>query len=133
MDSNAILENDWLVGIRHCLVHYRAVTVSVDMRFQSLVGAAPAHRTDLLARQNPIAEPMEDLHEPLRGTRGHQVDKSIAQVCPGFEVCWQIDEVVLASETLTVDQVKEHLTRIVVGNVPEIDCCAFLSRHRAKR
>mmetsp|Transcript_17851 Transcript_17851/g.47250 ORF Transcript_17851/g.47250 Transcript_17851/m.47250 type:complete len:286 (-) Transcript_17851:480-1337(-) len=63
----------------------------------------------------------------------HEVDEGIAQTCVSLEVLREVNEVVASPEGLLVEQIQEHIPRVVVGDIPEHDRGSLRELHVAVR
>mmetsp|Transcript_100101 Transcript_100101/g.250928 ORF Transcript_100101/g.250928 Transcript_100101/m.250928 type:complete len:232 (+) Transcript_100101:207-902(+) len=120
-DTHTVGEEDRPVGVRHSFMHQGAVAVPLHMRLISLMRVAPRGAADLAAWQCPLGEAVEELAQPLRFLGRHKVNEGVAQSSVRPEVDRQVQEVVLTREARPIDQVQQHGSCIVVGQVPQHD------------
>mmetsp|Transcript_7241 Transcript_7241/g.20415 ORF Transcript_7241/g.20415 Transcript_7241/m.20415 type:complete len:303 (-) Transcript_7241:33-941(-) len=118
-DALALGEDRRLELVGHGGVHDGAVPVAVHVGFEPLAWVAPAHAACLAARHRPPPETLELLPHKLGVLRCDQVDKRIAE--PGLprEVRRKVHKVIPPGEAACVQQLQQHVARVVVGNVPQ--------------
>mmetsp|Transcript_128030 Transcript_128030/g.370524 ORF Transcript_128030/g.370524 Transcript_128030/m.370524 type:complete len:200 (+) Transcript_128030:743-1342(+) len=118
-DLDAVGEKAWPVALWHARVHHRTVPVALHIRAKALVLVAPSHLADLARPQPPVRKAVESQTESWHQGGIHQIDKCIAKVATASEVNGQVDEVVLSSESLAVQQFQKHGSRVAVGQVAQ--------------
>mmetsp|Transcript_23827 Transcript_23827/g.48968 ORF Transcript_23827/g.48968 Transcript_23827/m.48968 type:complete len:270 (-) Transcript_23827:23-832(-) len=98
------------------------------MRLEALVRAAPAHLANLSRGQGPAREAVEGLPQGVDGRVVHEVHEGVAEVGLAVEVAGQVDEVVAPGKAMLVQHGQEHVTIIIIGNVPQHHGGALASR-----
>merc|ERR1712217_913190 len=53
-DAYTLLKHDRLIFVRNAVMHNGAITVTLDMSLETLMGTTPTDATDLFARNDPI-------------------------------------------------------------------------------
>mmetsp|Transcript_44661 Transcript_44661/g.83398 ORF Transcript_44661/g.83398 Transcript_44661/m.83398 type:complete len:215 (-) Transcript_44661:952-1596(-) len=124
--TDAILQHNGLVLVRHTFVHDGAVAVPLHVGLQPLMRSAPANSTHLLAWQDPLRIATEFCPEVRHIGRVHQIHERITQTRPALKIDRQVEEVVLSLKTLVVKHRQQHCTRVVVGQIAKHNCCALL-------
>ena len=117
--SDTVLEHYWLVLVRHTLMHHWAVSIALNMGFESLMGSTPAYFANLSSRQCPIRKAMENLPQFINSLAVHQVHESIAQICIAVEITGQVCKVIFAHQPMVIQHLQEHLPRVVVGQIAQ--------------
>lgn len=125
--ADTVFEHHWFVLIRHTPVHHGAVPVALDMGFETLMWSTPAHFANLCCGQGPIRKAMENLPQLINSLAVHHVHESIAQICITVEITWQVDKVIFALHPMLIEHLQKHLPGVVVGQVAQHHCGAFLA------
>mmetsp|Transcript_52164 Transcript_52164/g.121323 ORF Transcript_52164/g.121323 Transcript_52164/m.121323 type:complete len:342 (-) Transcript_52164:16-1041(-) len=118
---HTVHEQHRLVLVRNGFVHERAVPVTVDVRLQPLQRLAPTHLAHLPAAKHPVAEAVKCVPEPWHFNGACEVDEGIAKTCPGLEVQWEVNKVVLPCEALAIEHAQKHLAVVVQWQVAQDD------------
>mmetsp|Transcript_30980 Transcript_30980/g.89523 ORF Transcript_30980/g.89523 Transcript_30980/m.89523 type:complete len:261 (-) Transcript_30980:818-1600(-) len=125
----ALREDHRLVRVRNALMHNRAVPVTSDVGLETLVRSAPTHSAHLAAGQDPLRVAVKGAPEARHKWGLDHVDEGITQACSGVEVGGQVDEVVASGEALAVEHGQQHVTSVIVRDIPQHDRCAICQRH----
>lgn len=104
--SDAHLEFDWLVLVGHALVHHGTVLVPFDVCFETLQRMTPLNFAFFLRGHRPLREAVKARPEVLRLSCRYKVDECIPKRSLSIEVDWQIEKVVLAIETMQIDELE---------------------------
>jgi hypothetical protein len=108
-------------------VHDRAVSITVDVAFKTLMWIAPAHYAPLPCWNQPSRKSIKCPHEGM-GSRGRfQIDESIPKASLGVEVDRQVEKVVQAGEAHLINVLQEHRPCVIVWQVSQHHCGAALS------
>lgn len=122
-NASAVDKQHGLVLIWHAFMHYWAVAVALQVRFQTLHFTTPHYITHLAAWDRPSCEILEVvLCSHCCIVRG-EVHKSVAESSEIFEVGWEIHKPVCSVEALCIQHVQQSFPRVIVGEITEHQSC----------
>jgi len=112
-------EDDWLQLVRDCLVHHWTVSVSLHMRFKTLMCVAPGHIENLVAWSSPGLIALQSRHEDLSAFSVDEIHKGISKAAIGVKINWKVHQIVRAFETLPIEQLQQRIASVTIWNVTQ--------------
>lgn len=121
--ADAIFKQNWLVGVRHRLMHDRLIAVLLNVCTEALEWTAPRYRARLLARDSPLAETIKVFFSSFGLLTRRKVDKGVTKSCCSVEVHRQVEEVVASLKTLIVEELEQFALCVAIGDVAQQESC----------
>lgn len=121
VSSNTSRKHGWPVSIWHRLVHQGAVAEAVHVALQTTLEGAPSDVCHAIARHCPTLEALEVQPETLSVLWSDQVHECITKVDPSDKLNGQVYEVIPPVEPLGLEQIQQHVSRVLERQVPEHD------------
>jgi len=102
------------VVLRDRLMHYRAVSVTLNVSLKALDGFTPRHFADFFTGHFPLVEACEMLGEAGSNFMTREGYEGVAKAWITLEVYWKIDKVEAACKAFGVHEIQQHLAREIV-------------------
>jgi len=101
LDAHAVLEYERLKLISYRLPHDRTGSSRLDVLHEPLV-FTPLDLASLMALTLPTVKFIKHLESTQSDIGRNKIDKRVAQCSSALEVAWEVEEIVVSSETIRI-------------------------------